>query len=171
VDAAGQYTSGVSDPSAPDELHEVHLVGVPVAVWAKTQEHMDELIREFTLLSASLRRAGAHQEVPVKLTELIEVLSNRYSALTVEQEARLNDAAAKGVAKIDLVFRVPAQAAEAGAHLGALLDEADEYCRSGEHLLTLATPTELVRFRNWYLDAFTDQLAGKPPTAWADYPV
>jgi hypothetical protein len=160
----------VSDPSAPGELHEVHLIGVPVAVWAKTQEHIDELIREFTLLAASLRQAGAHQEVPVRLTELVAVLSARYSGLTAEQEARLNDAAARGVAEIDLVFRVPAQVAEAGAHLGALLDEADEYCRDGEHLLTLATPPELVRFRNWYLDSFTDQLAGKPPTAWADYP-
>jgi hypothetical protein len=161
----------VSEHSAPDNLVEVHLLGVPVAVWAKTQEHVDELIREFTLLAASLRQAGAHQEVPVRLIELIEVLTHRYSGLTAAQESRLNDAADKGIADIDLVFWVPVEAAEAGAHLGALLDEADEYCRAGQHLLTLATPPELVRFRNWYLDAFTDQLAGKPPTAWADYPV
>jgi len=153
-------------------LVDVHLVGLPVALWAKTQEHTDELIREFTLLAGQLGDSGAHHEVPVKLVRLLEELTGRYSGLTTEQETRLATAAVNGVAVIDdLVFRVPVDAAEAGAHLGALLDEADDYCRAGEHLLTLATPPELVRFRNWYLDAFTEQLAGRPPTPWADYPV
>jgi hypothetical protein len=153
------------------DLLEVHLIGVPVPLWAQAQEHTDELIREFTLLAASLRDTGAHDEVPVRLVELVEALTQRYSALTAEQETRLAKAARSRQAEIDdLVFLVPAEAAEAGAHLQALLDEADDYCRAGQHLLTLATPAEIVRFRNWYLDAFTDQLAGQPPTPWADYP-
>jgi hypothetical protein len=163
----------VSDPSSARvsaALVEVHLVGLPVALWARTQEHTDELIREFTLLASQLRESGAHHEVPVRLVRLLEELTAQYSGLTTEQETRLATAALNGVAVIDdLVFRVPAQAAEAGAHLGALLDEADEYCRAGQHLLTLATPPALVRFRDWYLDAFTEQVAGRAPTAWADY--
>jgi len=153
------------------DLLEVHLVGVPVALWAEAQQHTDELIREFTLLAVSLRETGSHSEVPVRLVELLEALTERYSAVTAEQETILATAALRCQAEIDdLVFRVPAEAAAAGVHLQALLDEADDYCRAGRHLLTLATPPEIVRFRNWYLDAFSDQLAGKPPTPWRDYP-
>jgi hypothetical protein len=50
-----------------------------------------------------------------------------------------------------------------------MLDEADEYCRQGKHLLTLASDDELVRFRWWFLDQIIDQAAGKPPVAWPDY--
>jgi hypothetical protein len=153
------------------DLVEVHLIGVPVPLWARAQEHTDELVREFTLLAESLRQAGASNEVPVRLIELLEALNDRYSAMTAEQEARLARAAFNHEAEIDdLVFQVPAQAAGAGTHLRTLLDEADDYCRAGQHLLTLATPAEIVRFRNWYLDAFVDQLAGKSPVAWGDYP-
>jgi hypothetical protein len=50
-----------------------------------------------------------------------------------------------------------------------MLDEADEYCRRGEHLLTLETPPELVRFRRWYLQEFVNQIAGAAPEPWPDY--
>ncbi len=69
----------------------------------------------------------------------------------------------------DLVFRVPPQAAEAATNLDAMLDEANTYCGAGTHLLTLATPPDLVRFRKWYLGEFVGQLAGRPPIAWADH--
>lgn len=57
----------------------------------------------------------------------------------------------------------------ASKSLGAMLDEADEFCRQGKHLLTLAADEELVRFRRWYLAQFIDQAEGKPPVAWPDY--
>ena len=50
--------------------------------------------------------------------------------------------------------------------LTGLLEEADDYCRRGE-LLTLATPPELVAFRNWYLGQVVEQIDGRPPTPWA----
>jgi hypothetical protein len=50
-----------------------------------------------------------------------------------------------------------------------MLDEADEYCRSGQHLLTLAADDEIVRFRHWYLEQFIAQIAGEQPVAWPDY--
>jgi hypothetical protein len=60
-------------------------------------------------------------------------------------------------------------AVAAAAHLGDILDEADDYCRSGKLLLTLATPPPLVTYRKWFLSQFTEQAAGSPPTTWADY--
>jgi len=163
--------SGSSSSQVEPVLMEVHLLGLPVRLWAKSQEHIDELTREFTLLAVQLGENVGHHEVPVRLVQLIQELTERYRALTTEQETLLATAALNGVEEIDdLSFRVPAGAADAAVHLGALLDECDEYCRAGRNLLTLATPDELVRFRKWYLDAFIEQVAGRPPTAWGDYP-
>jgi hypothetical protein len=50
-----------------------------------------------------------------------------------------------------------------------MLDEADEYCRSGQALLTLETPPDAKLFRQWYLDEFIGQLSGAPPTPWPEY--
>ena len=47
-----------------------------------------------------------------------------------------------------------------------MLEEADDYCRRGDHLLTLATPEEERRFRRWFIGEFVDQIEGKPPTPW-----
>jgi hypothetical protein len=33
----------------------------------------------------------------------------------------------------------------------------------------LATPPELVRYRQWYLGEFVRQLDGRPATSWADF--
>lgn len=154
----------------PADLLEVHIVEAPVGLWSKAQEHADELVREFMLISEQLRGGEGERPVPVRLTELVEVLSVRYAGLSTAQEAQFAAAVDAGAASIDLVYRVPADVAEAVVHLSDLLDEADAYCEAGEHLLTLATPPDLVRFRRWFLGEFTRQMAGAPPRAWADHP-
>ena len=54
----------------------------------------------------------------------------------------------------------------AAAEFDALLDEADDYCRAGETLLTLATPAPALAFRRWFLGEFVRQAAGEPPRPW-----
>ncbi|HWG75042.1 MAG TPA: hypothetical protein VG184_13410 [Acidimicrobiales bacterium] len=156
-------------PSDPD-LVEISLLDLPVALWAASQEHANELIREFTLIAASQSEED-HQRVPRQLTQLIEALNREYGMTSGEQEAQLAAAAAAGVESIPaLRFRVPPGVSEAAVALGAMLDEADAYCKAGRHLLTLATPPEQVRFRNWYLDEFVRQVDGQPPRPWPEYP-
>lgn len=154
----------------PDDLGpivEVHLRQLPVAVWARTQQHTDELLREFVLLSQHLRHeAEAAASVPLRLVQLVEELSGSYGSFSEEQEARLFEAAAAGETTLDLTYQVPSGAAAAARHLGDLLNEADEYCRTGEHLLTLETPADLVRFREWFLEEFRRQIGGQPPMPW-----
>ena len=149
------------------ELVDVHLLEVPVDVWARTQEHTDELLREFALMSSDPAASG---DVPVRLTKLIEVLTATYSGVGSEQEAQLYAASEAGQAQIDdLAFRVPLATSEACIVLGETLDAADVYCQEGQHLLTLATPEELQRFRRWYLGQFVDQIAGAAPVPWSAY--
>ena len=68
-----------------------------------------------------------------------------------------------------LDYVLPVAAAQACDELLRMFDEADRYCREGEHLLTLATSDELRAFRDWYLGEIVGQLSGAPPEPWPDY--
>ena len=90
----------------------------------------------------------------------MSTLSDRYAIFTAQQEAQLATAIEAGEPTIDLTYTLPVSAAAAAGALGEILDEADEYCRQGQLLLTLAAPPELVAYRRWFLDQFVDQAAG-----------
>jgi hypothetical protein len=150
----------------PADLVTVRIIGLPVALHARAGEHGEELRREFVLIAEQLRHADEPPSLPRRLVDLIAVLEHRYSGFTVEQEDVLERAIARGEQTMDITFRVPPDVAEAAVTLGAMLDAADAYCREGRHLLTLATPPDLVAYRRWYLQEFVDQIAGRPPTPW-----
>ncbi|MDP9436560.1 MAG: hypothetical protein M3P93_15735 [Actinomycetota bacterium] len=153
--------------SPAQDLVEVRLVQLPVQVWAAAQEHFDGLLREFALMTAeqgaeSLGGLG----VPARLLELVGRLQQQYAGTSDVQRAALFAAAEAGRTTLDLTYRVPRSAAGACQHLDAMLDEADEYCRAGQHLLTLAAPPDQVAFRKWYLSEFVAQIRGAEPVPW-----
>jgi hypothetical protein len=115
-----------------------------------------------------MRQRGA-DGLPTRLVDLVAALSGRYSMFTTEQEQQLADAIASGVPSVDLTYRLPRSVADAAAALDRILDEADDFCRDGQHLLTLATPAELVTYRKWFLEQLVDQADGQPPVPWEDY--
>ncbi len=149
----------------------VHLLGIPVDLHLRSRQHSDDLLREFALITAGRPEPSAPAErgVPQRLLDLIEQLNRTYAGESAEAELALEKAQASGQATYDLTSTVPAGAAIAARRLAALLDESDEYCRTGEHLLTLATPPDQLRFRRWYLGEFERQAAGHPPTPWSAY--
>ena len=153
------------------QLHLVRMLQLPVQVWAASQEHHDELLREFALMTAGLEdREGDAQPVPVRLLRLVEQLTASFGGASQEQETRLFAAAARGDEVMDVLdFRLPQAAGPACVQLEQLLDEADEYCRAGRHLLTLATPEDIRLFRSWYLAQVREQLSGAPAEPWPDY--
>jgi hypothetical protein len=166
----------VSDPAAVSgPVVTVRLLDFPVPIHARAQEHNDELMREFALIVND-----AHDDVvdagrearalPARLVTIVAALNTNYGSFTQEQDARVAQAIAEGATVIDeLVYELPASAAGAAQTLGAMLDEADAFCLAGQHLLTLATPPELVVYRRWVLGEFVRQTAGEPPMSWPDY--
>ena len=148
------------------ELVEVRLLALPLDVWRRTQEHVDDLLREFTLVAQDEEARAA---VPGRLLALIQELRAGYGQFSAEQRLAMEAAVARGELEIDLVYRVPPAAAGAAQQLGDMLDEADEYCRQGDHLLTLATPPEEQRFRRWFISEFVHQVGGRPPVPWPDH--
>jgi hypothetical protein len=150
-----------------DELIRVVLLGLPVPLHRLTVEHMDDLRREFELIR---RTESEHaRSVPQRLAELIESLEPAFAGVTEAPNAQMQEAIARSREAINLVYMVPASAAEASRLLDEMLDEADDYCRTGEHLLTMAAPVEAVRYRRWFLREFVAQIAGAPPTSWAEH--
>lgn len=153
-----------------DRAVEVHLLQFPVPLWARAREHNDGMQREFALMGMGRPPESGERPVPIRLIELSRTLQVRYADATTEQEARLQEALERDDRVLDdLVYVLPPSVADASRQLGALLDEADEYCRRGDHLLTLATPGDLVAFRHWFLGEMAEQVDGRAPVPWPEY--
>jgi hypothetical protein len=119
----------------------------------------------------SLEKKAEHKKTPSQiLADSIEQLNADFGGVSTTQEQQLFDAAAAGEVVIDdLEFALPAAAGPACIVLGDMLEEADDYCRAGQHLLTLASSDEVVRFRRWYLVEMVRQLDGAAPVPWPEY--
>lgn len=151
---------------SPNTVVQVRICRLPLGLHHRAQQHNEELMREFRLMAEQAPEASAG--VPRRLLDLVQALTGRYAGLTEEQESQIQQAISSGEPFLDeIVFNIPRHAADASLGLGAMLDEADEFCRAGEHLLTLATPPDLVAYRRWYLNEFVAQIGGAEPTPWA----
>ena len=150
-------------PPAGPRLVTVRIKGLPLEVYRRASEHSDELLREFALI-----REQGSGHVPDRLLALIEELNARFAAFTQGPTYALQQALDRGDLEIDLLYEVPAEAADAARRLGTLLDEADDFCRAGD-LLTLATVPESLAFRRWFLEEFALQIEGRPPRTWSAF--
>lgn len=148
---------------ADPHLIGVRIVGLPVGVYGRASEHNDELLREFALI-----HEDGSDHVPARLLALIDELNARFGGFTEAPTQALQEALNRGDREVDLRYDVPPEASEAVRRLGSLLDEADEFCRSGD-LLTLATLPESLAFRRWFLEEFDRQIHGRPPRSWAAF--
>jgi hypothetical protein len=143
------------------ELVAVSILGMPLEVMQRSSEHTDELLREFALI-----RGEGSEHVPARLLALIEELRGRFGSFSEGPRRAMQAALERGDETIDLHYELPPTVAAAARQLGHLLDEADEFCRSGD-LLTLATQPEGRAFRHWYLEEFARQIDGLPPRPWS----
>jgi hypothetical protein len=148
------------------ELVEVRLLRFPLGLWQRTQEHVDELLREFALIAQGEEE---HSSVPRRLLDLVAELTATYAGLSTGTERERDEAIERGDTEVDLLYRTPREAAGAVRHLGDMLDEADAYCRQGSHLLTLQTPPDQLLFRQWFLSEFLNQFDGATPVSWPEY--
>jgi hypothetical protein len=157
-----------------EPLRRVEIVGLPIAEHARTQEHSAELVREMYLMAQQLHdeptpQTMAEHPLPARLLDLVNELGQRFAGFTTAQDLRLTEAINAGLPSIDLVYELPLAAAEAAQHLSDIFDEADEFCLAGQHLLTLATPPDLVAYRRWFLSEIIGQLGGGSPSSWPEF--
>lgn len=158
-------SESTGDATDTGDWREIRVLALPLALHARSQEHSEELQREFALLSMSQDTSA----VPRRLRELVERLTAHYGEASVAADDEREAAMARGDRTVDLTYRLPAAVADACVELGYMLDECDDFCREGDALLTLATPPEAVAYRRWFLDQFIDQVRdGADPVPWSD---
>ncbi|MDQ1683038.1 MAG: hypothetical protein QOC60_274 [Frankiaceae bacterium] len=151
------------------ELVEVRLLGLPIPLREQSTEHGEELMREMTLIAQQLTD-GDGPDLPARLVQLVSDVRTNFGVFTEGANAAMDAAAEQGIAVIDeIVYRVPAATGAFCAHLVDIIDETDEFCRAGQHLLTLASPPEVLAYQHWILGEFVRQTAGEPAIAWPDF--
>lgn len=154
----------MTESRVQERMVEVRVIGMPIDQYRRTSEHHDELIREFTLMSAD---EADSTSVPRRLVALMAELQARFSGLGSGPQTILDEAIRSGASAVDLVYHVPPEVGPASADFDRLLDEADEFCRAGD-LLTLASPSEIRELRSWFLSEFVRQTRGEPPIPWQE---
>jgi hypothetical protein len=148
----------------PDGWGRVLLLGCPVPLSLRQDEHLDELVRELQLVSTD---EGAPESQQVA-RELRELLTGPAHARHLGRRTAL-EAAAAGLETVDIDMVVPREVGESVLTLEALVKEADRFCER-EQLLTLASPPELRELRAWMSHEVSGQLCeGAAPVTWAEW--
>ena len=142
-----------------DELVEVRLLELPIPLHYRTTQHIDDLQREFSYITAE---PGS---VPHRLLALAQQLGAEFGRFGQGPNAALRDAAAAGEESVDILYPLPAPAAAAARMADQMLDEADQFCRSGE-LLTVAAEEDTLSYRRWFFGQVAAQIDGEPPCPW-----
>lgn len=154
-----------------DELLAIHALNLPLQLWAASKQHMEGLLREFELICIA-RDRDSQEDTPARLLAMVALLTQQYGPGTALRDAPILAALEAGQTHMDHTMIFPIVLVEGTLRmvreLGSLLEESDEYCRQGEHLLTLATPPIIASYRRWYLREVTTQLQDGEATPWVD---
>jgi anti-anti-sigma factor len=151
-----------NDDAAAGPLVKVELLGLPLVVAHRSNEHHATLIRELAFVDA----AADPSTTPAKLLTLAKRLGHKYARVSEAQHAIAGAVAASGGTTVDLTYEVTAEIADDAEALFRLYEEVDEFCRTGE-LVTLVMPPDVAAFRRWVRDEFCAQIrSGAKPTAW-----
>jgi hypothetical protein len=141
------------DPAAG--TYTVRLGAVSTDLLLSAKAHIDNVVRELTLLREGEASGGA--ALAPEMAALIQTVTVDFADARAEIKRQAAAAAARGDLITDLELRLTPAAADAGERYLAALDKADRYARSA-HLLTLAPPRAHRIFRQWYVQAIVDQL-------------
>jgi hypothetical protein len=148
--------------------HDVRLLRLPVADYLRLEAHHDAMLREFALLSISAADGGAG--APRRIAELSRELEQRFGSIRGEVGNAVRRAAEAGEPMVDVAFAASREQVENSEALLELLEEADEFCRSGA-MLTIPTPPALVALRRWLvMDVSAQVRRGSPPSPGPDLP-
>lgn len=136
----------------------LRLADLSVPMFWRMQQHQDEMLREFSLLTIGQQRPSA-PAVPARLLALVEGLRARYAGERGLLFETMRAAAERREETATVEVDVPTEAADHVAATLAAYEEADAYCRAGDHLLTLATPDDVAAYRRWVAEEIVRQLS------------
>jgi anti-sigma regulatory factor (Ser/Thr protein kinase) len=154
-------------PAAAPGARRLRFPGVPVDGYLELQAHNDALFRELELVSIELD-AGPDRGTPTPLADLVDQLYRRFRGQRDSYRDVVAAAQARGETTVDLETTATPEVAGAARSYLALLERADELCRTGL-LLTPEPPAPVKRLRRWFVEEMAAQLLdGARPTAFAE---
>ena len=168
-DVVPPTTAAVEDPAPPEAALPpgwalVRLVGCPVELSLRQDDHLDELVRELQLISAGSGDSRS-QAVAAQIQDLL--ISPAHARFTGRRQAE--KALAEGRDTLDVEMAMPHEFSPMVQRLQQAVHAADELCEQMQ-LLTLASTPELRELRAWMTHELMAQIErGEPPVSWADW--
>ena len=147
------------------ELTEVRLLRVPLRLRDRSNQHGEELLRQLALVQIGAEQ-HVNDSVPARLLDIAAEVQSTYGVFSSGPNDQMDAALDRGEDTMDVAYRLPRHVGPFLHRLRRILDEATEYCRQGEHLLTLAPPDDVVAYRRWVFEEFERQIAGEAPRPW-----
>jgi phytoene dehydrogenase-like protein len=144
----------------------IWLLRYPISLGSSVEEHVQEWMREFTLIRLGQLAGTATHDVPARLQQMVEHLTREYAGELAEPDRLRAAAAAQGEAYVDLPYPVRPETEQVVVAWQQMLDEVDEFCRA-EDLLTLQRSPAQKALNDWVLQEFLRQLQGAPPQPWS----
>lgn len=147
---------------------QLELLNFPVERFQRALQHAAGVQRELDVLRVDAEQSG---HIPQRMDDIVADLDGRFSGYRVTMET-LASLVEQGADHADVTIPVLGDGEERATAIEALrdlLDEVDAYCESGEELLTVVTPPDLLEFRRWLFDEVIGQLRGAPPHAWSEH--
>lgn len=143
----------------------VRLVDVPVALFDASEQHTNDLMREFALMAAARPDLG-RGHLYSDLLAAADVYTHRPADVRGRIAESVAVARRSGWANVTVDFDADASAADRALAWEELLQRFDAMSRE-EQLLTLPAGEELRAYRSWYVQELVEQVrTGRSPVSW-----
>jgi GAF domain-containing protein/anti-sigma regulatory factor (Ser/Thr protein kinase) len=157
VGPGDEFDMEVEEPPDEEARYPIELGEVPTDLLVAAKTHIDNVIREFVLVSSGAA-SGQSAAVSQHLAGLIDTVTTRFAEARQSIKRQAMASVMAGRKRTHLVLELPLSAIKAGSDYLAALDEVDAYARAAR-LLTLETPPQHRAFRRWYVSALIEQLS------------
>lgn len=155
-------TSTPADGTLPPGWVAVRLVGCPVDLSLRQDQHLDDLVRELTLMSADQNNNPASAELAKRLEAILRAPA--HARLAGRRQARL--ARSRGERLVDVEMAMPREFSADVRQLHEAVTEADVHCEE-QRLLTLTSPSDLRELRLWMTEEIIAQAErDASPVSW-----
>ena len=156
-------TAHSSEESLPDGWTVVTLVGCPVGLSLRQDQHLDELVRELTLIHVG------QDDDSVELGHRLEAILRAPAHARDAGRRQAKAAQARGEAFVNVEMAMPRQFSHEVRKLDEAVRAADVLCEEAR-LLTLASPPEMRDFRDWMTAQIVGQIEDDAePVSWLDW--
>lgn len=151
-----------ADGTLPPGWVAVRLAGCPVDLSLRQDQHLDDLVRELTLMSADHHNNPASAELAKRLEAILRAPA--HARLAGRRQARL--ARSRGERLVDVEMAMPREFSADVRQLHEAVTEADVHCEE-QRLLTLTSPSDLRELRLWMTEEIIAQAErDASPVSW-----